>query len=177
MANRSPEEIQQLLRKRALILAEEKIPESGSRDVGLVEFTLGGEGYGVESICVDRIDFVENLTHLPCTPAFLRGVVNLRGEIIPVVDLAELFELPDRGSADFRCVIVLQSGMARFGVLVHAITGMRDVALTDIRPLPATFTGRGSGYLKGVTCDRLAVLDAEKLLGDQSLVIDEHVHG
>ena len=177
IVNRSPEQIQRLLRKRALILAEEKIPESGSRDVGLVGFTLDGEGYGVESICVDRIDFVENLTQLPCTPAFLRGVVNLRGEIIPVVDLAELFELRDRESADFGCVIVLLSGKTRFGILVHAISGMRDVAPTDIRRLPVTFTGRGGGYLKGVTIDGLVVLDAEKLLADKSLVIDEHVHG
>lgn len=176
-ANRSPEEIQQLLRKRARVLAVEKTPEAGSENVQLVEFSLERESYVIESAWVDRIAFTENPTRLPCTPAFMRGVVNLRGEIIPVVDLMELFELPDRGSTGFGHVIVLQSGKMRFGVLVHAISGVRDVSITDIQPLPVTFSGRGRDYLKGITIGRLAVLDAEKLLTDKSLVIDEYVHG
>lgn len=177
IVNRSSEEIQRLLRKRARVLAEEKMPEAGSDNVQLVEFSLERESYVVESAWVDRIAFAENPTRLPCTPAFMRGVMNLHGEIITIMDLMELFELPDRGSTDFGHVIVLQSGKMRFGILVHAIGEVRDVPVTDIQPLPVMFSGRGRDYLKGVTTDRLAVLDAEKLLTDKSLVIDEYVHG
>src|SRR5687768_4991696 len=110
IGSRSPEEIRQLLRKRALVLAEEEHPKADSSNIELLEFVLDGGSYAVESAWVDRIAFVENLTHLPCAPIFIRGVVNLRGEILPVVDLMEFFELRDRKAVNFRSVIVLHSG-------------------------------------------------------------------
>lgn len=171
----STEEIKRILQERALVLAQEETPETAVNDIQVVEFMLDGEHYAVESKYVDRIAFVENLTPVPCTPAFVSGVISLRGVIVPVFDSKKLFGMPHGNTTDFGNVIVLQSGEMRFGILADAIIGARHIASTDIQCWSATLSGVDKNYLKGVTSGHMAVLDAEKLLMDENLVVDEHI--
>jgi len=103
------------------------------------------------------------------------GIVNLRGEILSVVDIKKFFELPEKGLTDLNKVIVLQSASMLFGILADAILGVRSIARTEIQSSLPTLTGIREDYLTGVTNERVAILDAAKLLSDRKLVVQEEV--
>jgi purine-binding chemotaxis protein CheW len=174
----SSEKIQQILQMRALALAQEPTAqEVRNEDVEIVEFILGRERYGLESCYVTQVaDIdVEDITLLPCTPGFIRGIVTLRGEILPVIDLKKFFEVPEKELPGRNNVIVLQSGEMMFSILVDEVLGARPILATDIQSSLPTLMGIRKKYLKGITPERLAVLDAENLLMDESIVVDEQV--
>lgn len=172
----SAEEIQRILQARTLTLAQEpSLKEAADEGIEVVEFMLAYERYAVESRYVREVSYLVSLTPLPCTPAFVLGIVNLRGEIIPVIDLKKFFDLPEKGLTDLDKIIVLQSGKILFGILADAIVGVRRILLTHIQPSLPTLTGVRKNYLKGVTPERLVVLDAEKLLTDENIIVQEQV--
>lgn len=174
----SPEETQRILKARAQALAREPEPaEAAGGHIEVVEFLLAHERYALESQYVREVYPLENLTPLPCTPAFVLGIVNLRGEILSVIDLKKFFELPEKGLTDLNKVIVLQSGNMLFGILADVIAGVRRIPVTDIQPSLPTLTGVREEYLQGVTPERTVILDAEKLLTDESIIVQEQVAG
>lgn len=172
----SNEKTQQILQMRALALAQElPAQEVRNETIEIVEFILGCERYALESCYVIQVADIEDITPLPCTPGFIRGIVTLRGEILPVIDLKKFFEVPEKELRGRNKVIVLQSGKMTFGILVDEILGARSIFATDIQSsLPALMSIRKK-YLKGITSERLLVLDAENLLMDESIVVDEQV--
>lgn len=172
----SADETQRILQARALVLAQEPpLEEAAVEGIEVVEFMLAYERYAVESRHVREVSYLESLTPLPCTPAFVLGIVNLRGEIIPVIDLKKFFDLPEKGLTDLDKIIVLQSGKILFGILADTIVSVRRILLTHIQPSLPTLTGVRKNYLKGVTPERVVILDAEKLLMDESIIVQEQV--
>ena len=111
---------------------------------------LAYERYAVETQYVSQVAMLEHLIPLPCTPAFVLGIVNLRGAILPVLDLKNFFELPVKGLTDLNKIIVLQSGKILFGILADAIVGVRHILLRDVQSSLPTLTGVRKNYLKGV---------------------------
>jgi purine-binding chemotaxis protein CheW len=170
------EETQRILKERARALAREPEAEAPAdqRIEGLA-FLLAHETYAFESRFVREVFPLEHLTPLPCTPAFVLGIVNLRGEILSVVDIKKLFDLPDKGLTDLNKVIVLQSGGMHFGILADAIGSVHCIPRAEIQPPLPTLTGIRQDYLLGVTAERLIFLDAEKLLSDEKLIVHEQV--
>ena len=164
-----------ILKARAQILAREPGKAQAADALEIVEFVLAHEKYGVETSFVREIHPLTNLTPLPCTPAFVLGVVNLRGEIVSVIDIKKFFDLPEKGLTDLNKVVVLQSETMRFGVLADAVLGVRRIPVAGIQPSLPTLTGIREQYLKGVTSERTIVLDAEKLLRDEKIVVQEQV--
>ena len=174
----SPEETKRILKARAEALAREPKPtQAADAHLEVVEFLLAYERYAVESRHVREVYPLENLTPLPCTPPFVLGIVNVRGEILPVIDIKKFFDLPEKGLTDLNKVIVLRSDSMLFGILADAIVGVRSVPLADIQPSLPTLTGLREDYLKGVTPDRTVIFDAEKLLADERIVVEEQVPG
>lgn len=172
------DETRRILRERALALAAEPgETQTLAQSIEVVEFLLAHERYAVESSHVREVYPLENLTPLPCTPAFVLGIVNLRGEIVSVIDLRKFFDLAQTGLPDLNKVIVLESGNMAFGILADAVVGVRRIALAGIQPSLPTLTGIREKYLRGVTAERTVVLDAEKLLTDAGIVVQEHVSG
>lgn len=172
----SAEETQRILQIRALALAQEPpLEEVSNESIEVVEFTLAYERYAVESRYVRQVASLESLTPLPCTPGFVLGVVNLRGEILPVIDLKKIFELSGKELTDLNKIIVLQSGKIVFGILADAIIRVRNILVARIQPSLPTLTGIRENYLKGVTPERLVILDAEKLLTDENIIVQEQV--
>jgi purine-binding chemotaxis protein CheW len=172
------EETQRILRSRARTLAREPGKSEASDDtVALewVEFLLAHERYALASRYVREVRSLENLTPLPCTPPFVLGIVNLHGEILSVIDIKKFFGLPEKGLTDLNKIIVLQSANMLFGVLADAIIGVRSVPAAEIQPSLPTLTGIREKYLKGVTPDRTILLDAEKLLADGTIIVQEQV--
>ncbi|MFZ2629765.1 MAG: chemotaxis protein CheW [Rugosibacter sp.] len=172
------EETQRILQARAQALAREPaLAEAADESIEVVEFLLAHERYAIGLSSVREIAPMENLTPLPCTPAFVLGIVNLRGEILSVIDIGKFFDLPEKGLTDLNKIIVLQNGAMVFGILADVITGVRRIPLTGIQPSLPTLTGIREDYLKGVTAERTVVLDASRLLADESIIVKEQVAG
>ena len=173
-----PEETTRVLKARAQALARQPgQAEAAGEHIEVVEFVLAHERYAVETRYVREVYPLENLTPLPCTPAFVLGVVNLRGEILSVIDLKKFFELPEKGLTDLNMVIVLEAESMLFGILADAVLGVRRVSVAEIQPSLPTLTGVREAYLRGVTAGRTVILDAEKLLADERIVVQEQVDG
>lgn len=168
------EETKRVLEERARSLAREPVrAESDDEWIEVVEFTLAHERYAVASEYVREVYPLEELTPLPCTPPFVLGIVNLRGEILSVIDIKKFFDLPEKGLTDLNKVIVLESADMVFGIVADVIGSVRRISRTDIQPSLPTLTGIREDYLQGVTAERVVVLDAEKLLNDEKLIVNE----
>ena len=174
-AKRSLSKGGKILAERAKRLAREPVAEQGGERLEVVEFLLGHERYGLETSFIREVHPLRELTPLPCTPSFVLGIINLRGEVISVVDIRQIFQMAAPGPAESNMVIVLQSAAMRFGMLADAVLGVRSVFAGGVQPSIAAVTGIGADYLKGVTRDHLVLLDAGKMLADRRLVVHEEV--
>ena len=174
-AEASPEERRRVLRERARALARQPEREAEDASLDVVVFRVADETYAVESAYVREVYPLAELTPLPCTPPFVLGIVNVRGRMLSVVDIKKFFELPEKGITDLNRVVILESERMAFGVLADAVLGARRLPVRGLQPTLPTLTDIREAYLKGVTEDRLVVLDAEKLLSDRKLVVHEEV--
>ena len=168
----APEEKKKILKERAKTLAREE-KDDGRREeqLEIVEFLLAGERYAIESSWVREVYPLKDLTPLPGTPSFVLGIINVRGQIVSVVDLKKFFDLPSKGLSSLDKVIIVTDGRMEFGLLTDAVNGVREIPLRGIQPALPTLTGIRADYLKGVAADRLVVLDAGKLLADPAMRI------
>ena len=172
----SAEETRRILQTRALTLAQEALSGEDLQDVTeVLEFALAYERYAVETQYVNQVAMLEQLIPLPCTPDFVLGIVNLRGAILPVLDLKNFFELPVKGLTDLNKIIVLQSEKILFGILADEIVGVRNILLRDVQSSLPTLTGVRKDYLRGVTPERVTLLDAEKLLTSENIIVQEQI--
>ncbi len=168
----SPELQREILRGRARALAQEApAPAGASSEV--LEFILAQEHYAIESAWVREVVPLRELTPLPGVPAFVLGIIHLRGQIVSVLDLKKFFELPDKGLSDLDKAIVLSDGAMQFAILADRIVGVRRLLLTDLQPPLATLTGIRADYLLGITRQREVLLDGRKLLADLAIVVSE----
>lgn len=174
-AAQDTEEKRRVLRQRAQRLAEETAKTPAGETLEVVEFMLAYERYGIETACVREVVPLKELTPVPCTPDFVLGIVNVRGQIISVIDIKKFFDLPEKGLTDLNKLLVLRSGAMEFGVLADAISGVSMLPLSGLQPAPPTFTGVREEYLRGITSEGVAVLDARKLLSDKKIIINEEV--
>lgn len=170
----SPEEGRHLLKTRAQELAREpQAAEVAGDTLEAVEFELASEHYALPLAQVREVSLLKELTPVPCTPPFVLGIINLRGEIRTVIDLKKFFDLPDRGITELNKIIIIQQDDMQLGILADAICGVRRIHLHDMQPALATLTGIRVDYLRGVTGDRLVVLDAARILSDKRILVDE----
>lgn len=162
-----------ILKARAKALARE--PQHQDHEVyeqlEVIEFALSYERYALDASYVREVHSLKEITALPGTPAFIAGIVNVRGQIVSVIDLKRLFELPDKGLTDLNKVIILKNSQMEFGLLVDAIVGVHRLLLRDIQPPLPTLAGARAGYVQGVTAQRVSVLDARKILSDPAIVV------
>lgn len=172
----APEEKQKILKARARELARETVEKSASEaTIEVVELLLAQEAYGIESSYVCEVYPLKKLTRLPGTPPFVLGIVNVRGQIVSVVDLRRFFGLPEMEITENSKIVRLRHAEMEFAILADEITDVCSIATEEIRPPLPTLTGIRAEYLRGVTNERLAVLDAEKILSDRKMVIHEEV--
>lgn len=165
--------VRTLLAARAALLAREPSAAEIGERLEVVEFLLGSERYGIETSFVVEVHPLRELTPLPCTPPFLLGLVNMRGKILSVIDIRRFFELPEREGGELGKVIVLHDDSMEFGLLADAIIGVCTIPVRALQPPLPTLTGIRADYLRGMTGERLALLDAGKMLADKRLVVHE----
>lgn len=170
------EDTLRILRERAGALAREAAPvEAADNGIEVIEFLLAHERYAISTEYVRGVDPLESLTPLPCTPSFVIGIVNVRGEILSVIDIKKFFDLPEKGLTDLNKVIVIESADMVFGIVADAVGGVRRILRADIQSSLPTLTGIREDYLLGVTGERVVILDAAKLLSDENLIVQEQV--
>lgn len=171
-------EEQVILRKRALALAREPEKEEAAAErLEIVEFLLAYERYGIESSYIREVYPLKDLTPLPGTPPFVLGIMNVRGKILSVIDLRKFFDLPQKGLTDLNKVIIVHDEVMEFGILADAILGVRLIPLRELQPSLPTLTEVRADYLKGVTEERLVVLDGGAILSDRRIIVQEEALG
>jgi purine-binding chemotaxis protein CheW len=168
----SREEKRAILRERARALARDPAADQPREtEVEVVAFYLAHEIYGIETRLVREVHPLERFTPLPHTPAFLLGVTNIRGRILPVVDLKRFFGLPEQGLTDLNKVVIVQQEGAELGILADSILGVRQIPSASVQGPPTVLEGISTEYLRGVTEDRWVILDVERILTDERMVV------
>jgi len=170
----SDNEKKRILKERAKLLAKEiDSGEDKIEYIEVVEFIISKENYGIESKFISEVYPLTEITPLPRTPSFVLGVMNIRGQIMSLIDLRRFFEIPGKGFSSLNKVIVLKSEQMEFAVLADEIIGVRKVPLDELQTTLTTLKGIQAKYLKGVTIDRLIVLETQKLLQDSKIVVND----
>lgn len=137
-------------------------------------FTLGEEEYGVEILKVQEIKGYSSITPIPNTPAHIKGVMNLRGTIIPVVDLRMKLGMAEAACTPFTVIVVVKVGGKTVGLVMDAVSDVLDLPKDDIEATPDFGTAVETGFVSGLAKagSRLIVLlDIEKVLGAEVLAL------
>ena len=170
----APAEQRAILQARARALAQEPARVAAAQEfLGIVEFSLASETYALESAFVREVLPLRDFTPLPGAPSFVLGIFSARGQILSIVDLRRFFNLPEKGLGQLNTVIILRNEQMEFGILADATLGARPIALDTIQAAPPTITGIGAVYLRGVTAERVIILDAEKILSDEQIIVHQ----
>ena len=130
-------------------------------------FDLAGEEYGVEILAVREIRGWSRVTRIPQTPAYLLGVLNLRGAIVPIMDLRLRFGLERESYGDSTVVIIVAIAERLFGIVVDAVSDVVDIDPAAIKPVPDMGAVVDTRYLKGLAThvERMVMLlDVEQLM-------------
>jgi purine-binding chemotaxis protein CheW len=151
---------------------------TANEELQLVIFRLAKEEYGLPITKVQEINRLVPITKLPQTPSFMEGIINLRGRIIPVIDLRKRFSLPaDEQSEDNRIIIVEVNGQT-VGIIVDAVTEVVRLAGASVEPPPPAFI-LDAQYIHGVgkLDERLLILlDIDKVLTSQEEIILKQIN-
>jgi purine-binding chemotaxis protein CheW len=152
------------------------IVASGSTGNEFLAFTLGNEEYGIDILKVQEIRGYENVTHIANAPDFVKGVVNLRGIIVPILDMRIKFNLGTPTYDQFTVVIILNIGSRIIGMVVDSVSDVTTLAPEQIKPAPEMGTVVNTDYLIGLgTLDErmLILLDIDRLMSSSELGLIE----
>ena len=141
-------------------------------------FKLGDEHYGLQILKVQEIIGLMEITSVPRTPAFVRGVINLRGKVIPVIDLRLKFAMAAREDTELTCVVVVQVAMndteVTMGVIVDEVSEVMAIAGEDVEPPPALGVAEASEFLLGVGKFQdhvVLLLDMDRILSSSEMTM------
>ena len=142
-------------------------------------FTLGKEEYGIEILKVQEIRGYEAVTRIANAPEFIKGVVNLRGTIVPIVDMRIKFNLGEVEYTQFTVVIILNVAGRVVGMVVDSVSDVISLAPEQIRPAPDFSASFDISYITGLgTVDSrmLILVDIEKLMTGSDMALMDTVH-
>jgi len=111
---------------------------------------LNGEEYGIEILKVREIIGIMDITPVPQTPPFLKGVINLRGKVIPVMDLRLKFNMPEAEHTNETCIIVVEIGNRLMGIIVDTVSEVLDISADNIEPVPSLGTNIRTDFILGM---------------------------
>lgn len=139
-------------------------------------FRLGEEEYGIDILKVQEIRGYEQPTRIANAPSFVKGVVNLRGVIVPIVDLRLKFQLGSAEYNDFTVVIILNLGARVVGVVVDSVSDVMELSPEQIRPAPDVGSAVDSAFITGLGTlnDRMLILvEIERLMAAADMALAE----
>ncbi len=163
--------------------ADQAVEDMADKAGKYLTFVLGQEVYGLEILKVQEIIKMMDVTSVPRMPAFVRGVINLRGKVIPVVDFRIKFEMKTMQDTEKTCIIVVQvRGEAEtvtvIGIIVDEVSEVLDISAGQIEPTPAFATGIDTGFILGmgkVGEKVIIMLDIDKVLSTDKIAALDRV--
>lgn len=152
---------------------EEVFEEEDTQRGKFLTFVIGREEYGIEiRFVTEIIGGIQMITEVPEVPDYVKGIINLRGKIIPVIDVNLRFKKEARPYNDRTCIIVIDIEDLSVGLIVDNVAEVLSIADENIVPPPDARAGFHHRYIKGigkVGSDVKLLLDCNKLLGDEEL--------
>jgi len=158
-------------------------PTTSSKAAGkYLTFTLGGGAFGIPILKVREIIRLLDITPIPRMPEYVRGVINLRGKIVPVIDLRMKLGLPDTTMGTRTCIIVVYVAMAGatklMGMIVDALEEVYQITAEEIEPAPDFGKSTSTGYIQNMakTKSQLkALLNIDQIVQDDQAFLPQHV--
>ncbi|MCA9773516.1 MAG: chemotaxis protein CheW [Myxococcales bacterium] len=142
-----------------------KVANAPDETIQLITFDLDGEEYAVEILKVKEIVMMTKITRMPDCPDFIQGVVNLRGAVIPIIDMRKRFHLPKLDTTDATRIIIVDLARETIGMIVDRVNKVTKLPKNALNPPPPIFSGISSEYISGIGNleDRMLILlDLEK---------------
>lgn len=173
----STAEKNKILKERTKALAKVELQEEASGEhIEILLFTLANENYGLCLENISEVYHLKELTPLPCTPSYVKGLFNIRGQIQTVIDIREFFGLPPSGLGDLNKVIIVNAAGMELGILADIIVGAKTISSDDLQRSLPTISDKRADFLMGVTNEpMIIVLDIIKILSDEQIVVNEMV--
>jgi purine-binding chemotaxis protein CheW len=169
-------ETEDILSRRAGVLAQAPTESDDVKTVNkYLTVRLGSELYAIEVRYVKEIRPLKELTLIPCTPTFIAGAVNVRGSILPVLDVKKFFNIATAGIIDLNKVIVIEVDDIQIGLLADGVDEVMDVDAADIDLELANLSGVHEEFIRGVVGADIVVLDIKALVSDRRMVIHDDV--
>ncbi len=150
-------------------LAEKKILD---KDEKYLTFVLGNEEYGIEILRVREIIGLMDITTVPQTPGHMKGVINLRGKVIPVIDLRLKFSMQEEKHTKETCIIVVEVNNTSIGIIVDSVSEVSDIGSGEIEESPDFGQGIDTDFIMGlgkVNEKIIILLDIEGVLSSEDL--------
>jgi purine-binding chemotaxis protein CheW len=151
-------------------------PETGANE--FLAFTLGREEYGIDILKVQEIRGYEQVTRIANAPEFVKGVVNLRGIIVPIVDMRIKFNLGEPTYDQFTVVIILNIGGRIMGMVVDSVSDVITLKPEQVKPAPEMGTSFDTDFLIGLgTLDErmLILIDIDRLMSSAEMGLIENI--
>jgi len=166
----------EVLKSRALLAARKKGNKEPEKVVEVVKFLLDDQMYALEVNELREVCTLSKVTAIPCSPSFVIGVINLRGQIIPIIDLRTFLDLPTRKSIVFNKALILETEDECVGFLADEVVRAEKFPLSSLQGTLATMTGLNAECMKGVTRDKTVLLDGAKILANPKLYTNGPTH-
>ena len=150
--------------------------EEGVKKAGggkFLTFFLGGEEYGIEILSVQEIIGMMPITSVPGTPDYICGIINLRGKVIPVVDIRKKFGMDSKESDSETCIIVVNIQGVEAGAVVDRVSEVLHIADEDIAPPPSFGKGIEIDFIKGIGKSQSKVkilLDIDRIISSDQIL-------
>lgn len=157
-------------------MVDKNARSEASREI--LVFLLGDEEYGVDILKVQEIRGYDKVTPIPSAPDYLKGVLNLRGVIVPIVDLRVKFRLADIRYDQFTVVVILRIASRVIGLVVDGVSDVIGLTASEVKEAPSLGSVVDSSFISGLATqdDRMVLLlDIEKLLSTGELNLLNHV--
>ena len=147
-------------RLEAELLEEDYEEDEDTQEDKFLTFVLSGEEYGIEIRHVTEIIGIQNITEVPDMPHYIKGVINLRGKVIPVMDVRLRFGVEERAYDDRTCIIVINIDEQPVGLIVDRVSEVLDIPKSEVEPPPNVKRGESSRFIKGMgkVEDRVKIL-------------------
>jgi len=148
-------------------LLEDDYDDEDTQEDKFLTFILSREEYGIEIRYVTEIVGIQNITQVPDMPGFIKGVINLRGKVIPVMDVRLRFDIEERPYDDRTCIVVININEQAVGLIVDRVSEVLDIPKTEIELPPKIRRSERSNFIQGLgkVGDKVKILlNANKLL-------------
>jgi purine-binding chemotaxis protein CheW len=174
--NLTRDKTRSILSQRAMKLAMTDSFQSKvtGEKIHVAAFIIGNEFFCIETIYISEIISVKEYTPLPGTPGFVKGIINVRGKIVAVLDPCEIFQVKHNEIIVATKIIILESSNHKneFGIIVDSIEGTLEIMINEIEPAPQNLSSSGASFIREISTTGIIILDANTFISSPLLVVN-----